>query len=169
MKNMQKLGGSFLNTMNELWKEIARLSDQHGYMSGVDRMSERVKKTGEVFTPTALVIEMLQKMLEQDPDVFAPGKTVIDPACGDGQFLVPVKWFKMLHHGMFEEDALNDIYGVDIMRDNVDLCKKRLGGANIIMGNTLDPYARFDEQTPDEHELMLKWFGPENTLDKFFT
>ena len=28
---------------------------------------------------------------------------------------------------MTEEDALKDIYNVDIMRDNVDLCKKRLG------------------------------------------
>ena len=139
-----------------MWHKIKELTDKHGYMSGVDRMSERVKKTGEIFTPTDLVIEILQKA---DIKQFAPGKTIIDPTCGDGQFLVPVKWLKVLHFNMTEEDALKDIYGVDIMRDNVDLCKKRLGGGNIFMGNTLDPFTRLDEQTEYEHQQMIKHFS----------
>lgn len=142
--------------MDELWSDIKELSNQHGYMSGIDRMSNRVKKTGEVFTPTNLVVEILSKM---DIDQFSPGKTVIDPACGDGQFLVPVKFLKMFYFGMEEQEALNDIYGVDIMRDNVDLCKSRLGGGNIIMGNTLEPNKRLDEQTDDEYLKMREWFG----------
>jgi hypothetical protein len=141
----------------ELWNKIAELTNQHGYMSGVDRESDRVKKTGEVYTPTALVIEIMQKMLESDANVFAPGKTVIDPACGDGQFLVPVKWFKVLHHGMTEEAALNDIYGVDIMPDNVEICRKRLGGGHIICDNALDP------QTLE----LKQWLGV-STLESFF-
>ena len=141
-----------------MWHKIKELTDKHGYMSGVDRMSERVKKTGEIFTPTDLVIEILQKA---DIKQFAPGKTIIDPTCGDGQFLVPVKWLKVLHFNMTEEDALKDIYGVDIMRDNVDLCKKRLGGGNIYMGNTLDPFTRLDEQTEYEHEQIIKHFAPQ--------
>lgn len=141
-----------------MWHKIKELTDKHGYMSGVDRMSERVKKTGEIFTPTDLVIEILQKA---DIKQFAPGKTIIDPTCGDGQFLVPVKWLKVLHFNMTEEDALKDIYGVDIMRDNVDLCKKRLGGGNIFMGNTLDPFTRLDEQTEYEHEQIIKHFAPQ--------
>ena len=151
-----------------MWNEIASRTNEHGYMSGVDRESERVKKTGEVYTPTELVIEILQKMVDNDPDVFAPGKTVIDPACGDGQFLVPVKWYKVLHHGMTEAEALQDIYGVDIMRDNADLCKSRLGGGNILMGNTLDPDTRLDEQTDTEHQLMKEWFSDNHSLDAFF-
>jgi type I restriction-modification system DNA methylase subunit len=139
-----------------MWDKIAELTNQHGYMSGVDRMSDRVKKTGEVFTPTDLVIEILQKM---DINTFAPGKTVIDPACGDGQFLVPVKYLKMLHFNMTEQDALKDIYGVDIMRDNVDMCKKRLGGGNIVMGNTLDPNTSLEGQTDEEYNKMREWFG----------
>jgi predicted RNA methylase len=133
-------------------------------MSGVDRMSDRVKKTGEVFTPTALVIEILQQM---DIESFAPGKTVIDPACGDGQFLVPVKWLKVLHFGMSEQDALNDIYGVDIMRDNVDICKRRLGGGHIVMGNTLEPDSKLAGQTDGEYKLMREWFGT-SSLEAFF-
>ena len=151
-----------------MWNEIASRTNEHGYMSGVDRESDRVKKTGEVYTPTELVIEIMQKMVANDPDVFAPGKTVIDPACGDGQFLVPVKWYKVLHHGMTEAEALQDIYGVDIMRDNVDLCKSRLGGGNILMGNTLDPLTRLDEQTDIEHQLMKDWFSNNHSLDAFF-
>ena len=139
-----------------MWNEIKKLVDEHGYMSGVDRMSDRVQETGEVFTPTDLVVEMLSGL---PTSMFAPGKTVIDPSCGHGQFLVAVKWLKVIEFNMSQEEALEDIYGVDIMRDNVDLCKKRLGGGNIIMGNTLKPNTRLDEQTDEEHHLMKKWFG----------
>ena len=144
-----------------MWDKIKELSDKHGYMSGIDRMSDRVKKTGEIFTPTELVIEILQKM---NIDEFAPGKTVVDPACGDGQFLVPVKWLKVLHFGMTEEDAIQDIYGVDVMRDNVDLCKKRLGGGTILMGDTLNAHIKLKEQTEYEHDLVMKMFGSSNLL-----
>ena len=139
-----------------MWNEIKKLIDEHGYMSGVDRMTDRVKETGEVFTPTDLVIEILMGM---PTSMFAPGKTVIDPACGDGQFLVAVKWLKVIEFNMSQDEALEDIYGVDIMRDNVDLCKRRLEGGNIVMGNTLEPNTRLDEQTDEEHRLMRKWFG----------
>ena len=139
-----------------MWTEIKKLVDEHGYMSGVDRMTDRVKETGEVFTPTDLVIEILMGM---PTSMFAPGKTVIDPACGDGQFLIAVKWLKVIEFNMSQDEALEDIYGVDIMRDNVDLCKRRLEGGNIVMGNTLEPNTRLDEQTDEEHRLMRKWFG----------
>jgi len=139
-----------------MWNEIKKLVDEHGYMSGVDRMSDRVYQTGEVFTPTDLVVDMLEGL---PTSMFAPGKTVIDPACGDGQFLIAVKWLKVIAFNMSQDEALEDIYGVDIMRDNVDLCKERLEGGNIVMGNTLEPNTRLDEQTDEEHRLMIKWFG----------
>ena len=144
-----------------MWDKIKELSDKHGYMSGIDRMTERVKKTGEIFTPTWLVIDILKK---SDLDTFGPGKKIIDPACGDGQLLVPVKWLKVLHHGMTEEEALKDIYGVDLMRDNVDLCKKRLGGGNIYMGNTLDPNTKLEDQTEYEYKRMVDLFGGPNLV-----
>jgi hypothetical protein len=146
-----------------MWNQIAKLSNQHGYMSGIDRMSERVKKTGEIFTPTALAIEIIQAMPLES---FAPGKTVLDPACGDGQLLVPVKWLKVLHFGMTEAAAVQDLYGVDLMRDNVDLCLRRLGGGNIIMGNTLVPSAHLKQQTAEERLLMIDWFSEGSTLDR---
>jgi type I restriction-modification system DNA methylase subunit len=150
------------------WKAISEQADKHGYMSGVDRQSDRVLATGEIFTPTELVCEMCQNLIDRDPDALAPGKTVLDPSCGDGQFLVVVKWVKVLHYGMTEADAVKDLYGVDIMRDNVDLCKMRLGGGNIVMGNTLRPRARLDEQTDEESKLIIDWFDDETNLEDYF-
>ena len=93
------------------------------YMSGVARDELRVKATGEVFTPTPLV----QEVLDQLPDtVFTdPTKTFCDPSCGDGQFLGEVLIRKMENGATFEQ-ALSTIYGVDLMEDNVLLCRERL-------------------------------------------
>jgi hypothetical protein len=38
------------------------------------------------------------------------------------------------------------------MRDNVYLCKKRLGGGTILMGDSLCPEKEFIEQTEEENE-----------------
>lgn len=93
------------------------------YMSGVQRTQARVKATGEVFTPTELVREMLEQIpLDQFTD---PAKTFLDPSCGDGQFLGEVLIRKMEMGSTFEQ-ALQTIYGVDLMQDNVDLCRERL-------------------------------------------
>ena len=140
---------------DELWSEVKNRMDDHSYMGEINRDEYRVKVTAEVFTPTDLVIRMLR---ECSVDKFAPGKTVLDPACGDGQFLVAVKWIKVLFHGMTESDALNDIYGIDLMRDNVDLCKKRLGGGTILMGDSLNPGERIKDQTSEEHNRLLQLF-----------
>ena len=145
-----------------IWDKIKDCMDDHSYMGEIDRDEYRIKETAEIFTPTDLVIDMLQKT---DLDCFLPGKTVLDPACGDGQFLCAIKWIKILMHKMTEFDALQDIYGVDIMRDNVDLCKKRLGGGTILMGDSLCPEKEFIEQTEEEHKQMRILFSA-NGLEK---
>lgn len=93
------------------------------YMGGVERNQLRVKSTGEVFTPTELVHKMLEKIPAgkfQDPT-----KTFLDNSCGDGQFLGEVLIRKMEIGSTFEQ-SLSTIYGVDLMIDNVDLCRERL-------------------------------------------
>ena len=92
-------------------------------MGGVERDNLRVKATGEVFTPTDLVREMLERIPQyqfQDPT-----KTFLDNSCGDGQFLGEVLIRKMENGSTFEQ-ALSTTYGVDLMIDNVDLCRERL-------------------------------------------
>jgi type I restriction-modification system DNA methylase subunit len=93
------------------------------YMAGVERDQLRVKATGEVFTPTELVREMLEQIpIDQFQD---PAKTFLDNSCGDGQFLGEVLIRKMENGSTFEQ-ALSTIYGVDLMQDNVDQCRERL-------------------------------------------
>jgi type I restriction-modification system DNA methylase subunit len=106
-------------TLSEVINHIRNRS----YMGGVERDQLRVKATGEVFTPTELVRKMLEQIpIEQFTD---PAKTFLDNSCGDGQFLGEVLIRKMENGSTFEQ-ALSTIYGVDLMQDNVDECRKRL-------------------------------------------
>ena len=101
------------------------------YMSGVERDKLRIKQTAEVFTPTPLVQEMLDKLEQEDPTLFSdPTKTFLDNSCGDGQFLSEVVIRKMERSGCTLEQALSTTYGVELMEDNVIECKKRLAGPN---------------------------------------
>jgi len=104
-------------------KQIVDHVRNRSYMSGVDREKSRVKATGEVFTPTPLVQEVLDQLPQE---LFTdPNKTFLDPSCGDGQFLGEVLIRKMENGSTFEQ-ALSTIYGVDLMQDNVELCRERL-------------------------------------------
>ena len=101
------------------------------YMSGIQRDQLRVKSTGEVFTPTPLVQEVLDQL---DPNLFKDiEKTFLDPTCGDGQFLSEVLIRKLENvavNGVVSEQqfekALSTIYGWELMPDNVQLCRDRL-------------------------------------------
>ena len=101
---------------------IKHLRDRE-YMSGTERDQARVKATGEVFTPTELVQEILDQLPQE---LFTDStRTFLDPACGDGQFLSEIL-IRRLENGIDFETALSTIYGVDLMIDNVDLCRERL-------------------------------------------
>lgn len=92
-------------------------------MSGIERNSLRIKATQEIFTPTEMVKDLLDKL---DPSLFADiDQPFVDPTVGDGQFLGEVLIRKMENGASFEQ-ALATIYGVDLMQDNVDLCRERL-------------------------------------------
>ena len=83
------------------------------YMSGVERDKLRVKATGEVFTPTPLVQEILDKLA---PELFKdPTKTFPDPSCGDGQFLSEVL-IRKVENGIDFATALSTIYGAECGR-----------------------------------------------------
>ena len=89
----------------------------------------RVKKYGEVFTPTWLVKKMCDMLGEESPEAFNDiGKTFLEPACGNGQFLVEILTRKLEHCETVEQGltALKSIYGIDIMQDNVEESKKRM-------------------------------------------
>jgi len=100
------------------------------YMSGIDRNKLRVKQTAEVFTPTQLVQEMLEKLEDEDPTIFTDStKTFLDNSCGDGQFLSEIIIRKIERGSTFIE-AISTTYGVEFMEDNVIECRARLAGPN---------------------------------------
>jgi len=112
---------------NELSKYISHSRDRE-YMSGIERDELRVKQTAEVFTPT----DDVRKILNEYPiNLFTDiNKTFLDNSCGDGQFLSEVIIRKMEQSNCTLEQALSTTYGVELMEDNVELCKKRLAGPN---------------------------------------
>jgi hypothetical protein len=97
-------------------------------MSGIDRDRLRIKSTSEVFTQTKDVqncLDEFEKYIWIDVN-----QKFIDPSCGDGQFLSEVVIRKMERSGCTLEQALSTTYGVELMEDNVKLCKQRLAGPN---------------------------------------
>lgn len=90
-------------------------------MSG-KQTKERIKKYGEVYTPMALVNEMLDQFPQNswsDPTV-----TILEPACGNGNFLegILVRCLVYLH----PLQALNKIFALDILPDNITDSRLRL-------------------------------------------
>lgn len=143
------------------------------YMSGAEREKARVKATGEVFTPTPLVNEILDKM---DNALFVDSsKTFLDPSCGDGQFLAGVLYRKLQNGSTFEQ-ALSTVYGVDLMQDNVELCRERLlcgredlrhiVEQNIVCADGLRYHYRFDGSHPYDDESQEQEF--EERFDDLF-
>ena len=135
------------------------------YMSGIDRQQARIKATGEVFTPTELVQDILNTL---DHSVFTdPEKTFLEPSCGDGQFLGEVLIRKMENGSTFEQ-ALSTIYGVDLMEDNISLTHERLlcgredlrhiVEQNIVCADALRYHYRFDSSHPYDDEAKEQEF-----------
>ena len=142
------------NVKKKLSKIYSHLFDRP-YMDGVERYRSRAKKNGEVFTPTPLVEDILNRL---NPELFNdPTKTIIEPSCGDGQFLASILYRK-LQNGINFETALSTIYGADLMQDNVELCRERLlcgredlrhiVEKNIVCADALRYHFRFDGSDP---------------------
>lgn len=95
-------------------------------LNDIERDYLRVKATGEVFTPLSVITKKLNDLEKHDPSLFKnPSNKFLEPSCGDGNFLSEVLIRKMENGSTFEQ-ALSTIYGVDLMQDNVDECRKRL-------------------------------------------
>jgi len=154
-------------------QEYIEHSRNREYMSGIERDKLRVKQTAEVFTPTSEVQKVLDKLEDENKELFSnPTKTFIDSSCGDGQFLSEVIIRKIERSHCTLEQALSTTYGVELMEDNVKLCKERLAGPNptqeildildknIVCADALTYHYRFDG-TPSEMT------NTEVTLNKF--
>ncbi|MFW6120841.1 MAG: Eco57I restriction-modification methylase domain-containing protein [Petrotogales bacterium] len=87
---------------------------------------ERRKQTAEDFTPSWLVKQMLDKLYEYGTNTWKdPRKTFIDPACGNGNFLVEIVKRK-LKSGHKALDVAKTVFGLDIMQDNIQEARYRV-------------------------------------------
>ena len=95
---------------------------------------KRVADHGEVFTAEREVNAMLDLVKQETERI---DSRFLEPACGDGNFLVEILRRKLTvvksrykkspsDYEKFAVVAVTSIYGVDILQDNVDDCRKRL-------------------------------------------
>lgn len=95
------------------------------YKVSIQTRKKRQKLTAEVFTPPSLVGNLLDKISELCRESWEENKLFLDPTCGNGNFLVDILRRKLAsgHNPLI---ALQTIYGVDIMPDNIKECRLRL-------------------------------------------
>lgn len=95
---------------------------------------QRVTEHGEVFTPRWIVDDMLDLVKTETERI---DSRFLEPACGSGNFLVPVldrklaavqgrhgrSDFEKRHYALF---ALMCVYGIELLPDNVAECRDNL-------------------------------------------
>jgi hypothetical protein len=84
----------------------------------------RITQIGEIFTPSKLVDEIVNKLYQTNQELFLdPTKTFLEPASGDGEFLIGIiRKLQQVRRSFTLEDWYHTItkqlYGVDLMWDN---------------------------------------------------
>ena len=101
-----------------------------------------------MFTPDWMVRKMCDMLEDENGGKECWRGTVLEPACGTGNFLIEILKRK-LSRGMTQEEAASTLFGIDIMQDNVDESIERLSEIapdarsifekNIVCGNFLHP------------------------------
>ena len=134
------------------------------------KSKERVQQHGEVFTPDSIVNDMLdlvdnelyaamdkEGLSEEDKARKYIENTVLEPSCGDGQFLIRILYRKLeaVKKLPVEErelaivKAFCSIYGVDIQLDNVRESRERM--LALLEGQEVET---FDNKEP--RQLFIK-------------
>tara|TARA_R110002049_G_scaffold92911_1_gene230117 strand:- start:27 stop:425 length:399 start_codon:yes stop_codon:yes gene_type:complete len=102
------------------------MKNQHNNLTGsfVERTDDRIKVTGEVFTPMELCHSMVSEI---DEDTLKnPSSTFLDPSAGSGNFLLALQTELLKYHSL-EHINNNMLYGVELMEDNHKEMCNRLG------------------------------------------
>ena len=95
---------------------------------------DRVKKFGEVYTAEKDVNDMLDLV---NNEAIRIDSRFLEPACGDGNFLIQILKRKLkiiekkyktsqVEYERYSVQAISSLYGIDILKDNVENCRKRL-------------------------------------------
>lgn len=116
------------------------------------KSKQRVADHGEVFTPAWVVENMLDLIGTEAERIES---RVLEPACGSGNFLVPVLVRKLVtvqgrhvksefenrHYALF---ALMCTYGIELLEDNAEECRNNLAAVfnSYLSINETDEWAR---------------------------
>jgi hypothetical protein len=120
------------------------------------KSKDRVADHGEVFTPAWLVEAMLNLVKDETERI---DSRFLEPACGSGNFLVPVlrrklaavevKYgksdFERRHYALL---GLMCIYGIELLADNIAECRK----------NLLEVFAEYLKLTPTDEPYRAAAF-----------
>ncbi len=130
------------------------------------KSKKRVADHGEVFTNEREVNAMLDLVKQETERI---DSRFLEPACGDGNFLAEILRRKLAvvkrrykTPSDFEINsvlAVTSIYGVDILQDNVDVCRERL--FNIW---DTDYIANCKKEVNDECRAAVKFIIERNIL-----
>ena len=112
------------------WRSMAMSKQETSQIKSKERVSQR----GEVFTAEREVNAMLDLVANE---CLRPDSRFLEPACGDGNFLSAILKRKLSElrrkykksprdYEKLSIVAIGSLYGVDIMNDNVEACRKRL-------------------------------------------
>lgn len=125
-----------MNAIFERGRKMSFQSIPHLSLERLVKSSERVRDLGEVFTPSSTVQEILDLLPKKIWSVH-PSAKFLEPACGDGNFLVEILCRKLARVSKdFESEllpagtdidaaqfhaleALASIYAVDISSENI--------------------------------------------------
>ena len=123
-----------------------RHNQKHG--STIERSDERISKTAEVFTPIALIEQMIQEIpVSQLKD---PESKFIDNCAGSGNFLVCLCEALQEYHSR-DHIINNMLYAVELMEDNhKEMCRRLdipTDHPHFVCADALQYHYRFDGTT----------------------
>ena len=131
------------------------------------KSKKRVKDFAEVYTPQWLVKDMVALTSPHSPET-----TVLEPSCGNGNFLAEILEQKLQYSRNEEESwiSLKSLYGIDIQEDNIKECKERL--CNIFLKyfpwyDKTDVMPILDNNIVCGNFLTKKHYENGNEIDKF--
>ena len=123
-----------------------RHNQQHG--SAIERSDERINQTAEVFTPIALIEQMIREIpVSQLKD---PESKFIDNCAGSGNFLVCLCETLQEYHSR-DHIINNMLYAVELMEDNhKEMCRRLdipTDHPHFVCADALQYHYRFDGTT----------------------
>jgi hypothetical protein len=141
----------------------------------IERTKDRIVETNEIFTNLDFVLFGLEKTY---PKSYFKDKTITysDSCAGEGVWLVGMA-LKRMENGLTHEEAISNLFSIDLMEDNRQATIIRLSGNNqdlkdllennIVAAHGLKYHRRFDGSYPYDDEVKEQEFKErlENLFD----